>query len=247
MRRAGAISSAAHVRAMRSAAPGQARVRDRGRAAARVPAQRRARPRLRLDRGRRRQRLRAALPRERRGAAQGRAAADRRGLRARQLRLRHHAHLPRRRRASAPVQRTSTSWCSPRRRPAIQRGEAGADFIDYHDAATRRAGAGADRLQALQGQRRRGARGRLVQAVLHAPHRPLAGPGRARRGRLHAQGQVAQVEARHGAHGRARPLHPPRAQRARRRSGTSACASRTTCSSPRRAARSSRAALPEDA
>ncbi len=77
-----------------------------------------------------------------------------------------------------------------------------------------RARPGPHRLQALQGQRGRGARRRVVQAVLHAPHRPLAGPGRARRRRLHAEGQVAQVEARHGAHRGAGPLHPPRAERA---------------------------------
>ena len=41
----------------------------------------------------------------------------------------------------------------------------------------------------------------------------------------------------HGAHRRARHLHPPRRQRARGSSGTSACGSRTTCSSPPRAAR----------
>ncbi len=67
---------------------------------------------------------------------------------------------------------------------------------------------------ALQGQRRQGARGWLLSPVLHAPHGPLARPRRARRGRLHAEGQVAQAQAGNGAHGRARVLHPPGQERA---------------------------------
>ena len=72
-----------------------------------------------------------------------------------------------------------------------------------------------------------------LQAVLHAPRRPLARHGRARRRPLPGEGRVAEARARHGAHRRARPLHPARRQRARRSSGTSACASRTTSSSRR--------------
>ncbi len=75
-----------------------------------------------------------------------------------------------------------------------------------------RPGARLHRHEALQGQRRQGAGRRVVQAVLHAPHRPLAGPRRARRRRLHAQGQVEEAQARHGAHGGAGLLHPPGGQ-----------------------------------
>ena len=73
---------------------GRARVPPRRRAAARVPPGRLAVPGLRLDRRGRRQRLRAALPRRRGAGARRRPGADRRGLRARRLRQRHHAHLP---------------------------------------------------------------------------------------------------------------------------------------------------------
>ena len=54
-----------------------------------------------------------------------------------------------------------------------------------------------------------------VQAVLHAPRRPLARHGRARRRPLPGEGRVAAARARHGAHGRAGRVHPPGRQRAR--------------------------------
>jgi Xaa-Pro aminopeptidase len=70
MRRAAAISAAAHRRAMR--APGRReRVRDRGRAAARVPPPGRAGSRLLADRRRRRQRLHSPLRAERRQLRDG--------------------------------------------------------------------------------------------------------------------------------------------------------------------------------
>jgi methionine aminopeptidase len=92
---------------------------------------------------------------------------------------------------------------------AIKAVKPGADFIDYHDAATRVLVQGFIDFKLCKGSV-----DAVLEAVLHAPHRPLAGAGRARRRRLHAKGKVAQVEGRHGAHGRARLLHPPRRQRA---------------------------------
>ncbi len=80
------------------------RVRSRGRADPRILPKWRARAGLRLDRRLRRQRLRAALPRELGRAAQGRPDADRRGLRARQLCRRHHPHVPHRRALLRPAE-----------------------------------------------------------------------------------------------------------------------------------------------
>ena len=84
-------------------AAGPRRVRDRGRAAARIPAPRRAGAGLYPDRRRGRARLRAALRAERRRAEGRRAAADRRRLRARRLRRGCHAHLS----GQRPVQRAA--------------------------------------------------------------------------------------------------------------------------------------------
>ena len=105
MRRAAAISAGAHARAMRfcaetlppRSAGRHSRIRDRGRAAARVPPPRRRRPGLRLDRRRRRQRLRPPLRAVAHRAAPRPALPDRRRLRARRLRQRRHPHLSRRR------------------------------------------------------------------------------------------------------------------------------------------------------
>ena len=97
MRRAARISAERAPARHAPHAPRPERVRDRGRAAARVPQPRRAGSRLHADRGRRRQRLRAALRGQRRAAAGRRPAADRCRLRAGRLRLRHHPHLPRQR------------------------------------------------------------------------------------------------------------------------------------------------------
>jgi Xaa-Pro aminopeptidase len=55
--------------------------------------------------------------------------------------------------------------------------------------------------EAAARQRRRRDRKRKLQAVLHAPHRPLAGHGRARRWRLQAQRPMARAAAGHGADG----------------------------------------------
>src|SRR5260221_568451 len=139
--------------------------------------------------------------------------AERRRMRASQICLRHHAHVSGRRallRGAARCLRAGPG------RPG-SRHQGGAPGGRFHRLSRRRharPGAGPDRLQALQGQRREGSRGRLVQAVLHASHRPLAGARRARPRRPHADGQGAQLEGRHGPHGGAGRPHPPRGKRA---------------------------------
>ena len=89
-------------------------VRDRGRAALRVPPPRRAVSRLLADRRRRGERLHPALPRERQAARGRHAPPHRCRLRARRLRRRHHPDLPGGRPLQRPASATSTSSCSPR-------------------------------------------------------------------------------------------------------------------------------------
>ena len=152
----------------------------------RVPAQRRAVPGVFADRRRRRERLRAALRGERCAAARRRPAADRRGLRARRLRLRHHAHFP----GQRPLQRRrsarSTSWCSRRRRRRSRPCAPGAGWNEPHDAAVRVLAQGMLDLELLAGTLDEVLEKEIVQALLHAPHRPLARPRRARRRRVQA-------------------------------------------------------------
>ena len=117
--------------------PGRREYEIEAETAARIPAPRLAVSRLRIDRRRRRQRLRAALSRERRGAQGRRPAADRCRLRTRRLRLRHHPHLP----GQRPVQRrrsaSSTRSCSRRSAPPKQRPRPGRHFMEPHDAAVK--------------------------------------------------------------------------------------------------------------
>ncbi len=104
----------------RGSARGHPRVRDRGRAAARVPPLGRRGAGLHLDRRRRRERLHPPLHAERDAVEGGRALPDRRRLRARRLCERRDAHLPRRR----PLQRrrsASSTTSSRRRRPPPSR------------------------------------------------------------------------------------------------------------------------------
>ena len=77
------------------------------------------------------------------------------------------------------------------------------------------------------------------QAVLHAPHQPLAGHGRSRRRLLLRGRRGAPARARHGADHRARPLRRAPTRRRRPSTGAWACASRTTSWSPPTATRTS--------
>ena len=97
------------------------RVRDRGRAAARVPPLGRRGAGVHLDRRRRRERLHPPLHAGRDAAEGGRALPDRRRLRARRLRQRRDAHLPRRRPLQRARSASSTTWSRRRRRPRSRR------------------------------------------------------------------------------------------------------------------------------
>ena len=127
------------------------------------------------------ERLRAALPRQQPADARRRPAADRRRLRVPGLRVGHHAHVSRRTAGSPGRRRTSTSWCSPSQLACLDAVKPGAEFHDYHKVAERVLAQGFIDLGPVQGHARRGAGERQLQAVLHAPRRPLARHGRARR------------------------------------------------------------------
>nr|GEU28139.1 2-octaprenyl-6-methoxyphenol hydroxylase, putative [Tanacetum cinerariifolium] len=98
-------------------APGagrHARIRNRGGAAVRVSPPGRPGASLSAHRGGRRQRLRAALRRQQRARARRRPGADRRRLRARWLRIRHHPHLARQRPLhAAPAPARGRRDCRP--------------------------------------------------------------------------------------------------------------------------------------
>ena len=121
MRRAAAISAGAHRRAMQRTRPGWFEYQVEAELAHEFLQARRAGGRLSVDRRRRPQRLRAALPRQRPAAAGRRAAADRRRLRIRELRVGHHAHVSRSTAGSPGRSATSTSSCSRRSRRASTR------------------------------------------------------------------------------------------------------------------------------
>ena len=97
---------------------------------------------------------------------------------------------------------------------AIEQVKPGRLWEDPHDAAVRVLAQGLIDLGLCEGSVEAVHRVGRLQAVLHAPHRPLAGHGRARRRRLQARRRVAQPEAGHGADGRARLLRASRRRRA---------------------------------
>ena len=114
---------------------------------------------------------------------------------------------------------------------AIAKVRAGCHWNDPHEAAVRAITRGLVRIGLLKGSRPEAHQGRRVPEVLHAPDRPLARHGRARRRRLQGRRAVAPARARHGHDRRARHLHRAGRRRTRDASGgASACASRTTSS-----------------
>ena len=129
---------------------------------------------------------------DRHAGARRRAGADRRRLRARWLRQRHHPHLPGRRQ----VHRPAAHAVRPGARLAGGRRRRHARGRALHRSARRhRQGAGAGHAgcrpaRSQQGRRRRRRdRAARLLPVLHAPHRPLAGHGRARLRQLRRAGR----------------------------------------------------------
>ena len=139
----------------------------------------------------------------------------------------------------SPEQRAVYEVVLEAQEAAFARIKPGNHWNDPHDAAVRAITQGLVRLGLLKGRVPRVDQGRGLPEVLHAPHRALARHGRPRRRRLQGRRRVARARAGHVPDRRARHLHPGRDARAcRAAGGTSACASRTTWRSRRRAARS---------
>ena len=230
-RRRGASRGDAH------GAARHARVRDRGADRLHLPPPRRIGPGVPVHRRQRRQRHHPALHRERPAARRRRAAAHRRRLRARRLLRRRDAHVPDRRRFT-PAQRDLYDAVLAAQLAAIAAARPGATLDAVHVDRRARARRGADRARAARGLGRRGGRAGDVQALLHAPHQPLARPRRARRRAVQDRRHAARARAGHGAHGRAGSLRArPTPTTSRRPTAASASASRTTCWSRRAASR----------
>ena len=114
----------------------------------------------------------------------GRSAPHRCRLRVRLLRQRRDAHLPGRAARFPASSRPFTSWSWRRSSRRSRRSRAGATLDAIHarsvDVITR----GLVRLGLLAGRVETAHRNEALQALLHAPHQPLAGHGRARRRRV---------------------------------------------------------------
>ena len=89
---------------------------------------------------------------------------------------------------------------------AIERVKPGNHWNEPHEAAVRVITQGLIKLGLLKGKLAKLEEIGRVSQILHAPHRPLARHGRARRRRLQDRRRVARVRARHGADHRARHL-----------------------------------------
>ena len=133
MRQSARIAVGAHKRAMRFGVRPH-RIRGDGGAAARVPPQQR-RHLVSPDRRRRRE-CHPPLPRELGDAQRRRPAADRRGLRVRAVRLRHHAHLPGQRSLHARAARIYEVVLDAQY-AAIAKTRPGNHWNEPHDAAVR--------------------------------------------------------------------------------------------------------------
>ncbi len=139
-----------------------------------------------------------------------RTAADRRRLRARRLRLGHYPHLPGQR-PLQPPQRDVYELVLAAQEAAIAATRPGVHWNVPHDVAVAVLAQGIIDLKLCSPARVDGVlESRRLQPLLHAPHRSLAGHGRARCRRLQGRRRVARVAARHGVHRRTRLLHPPR-------------------------------------
>ena len=89
---------------------------------------------------------------------------------------------------------------------AIAKVKPGNHWNEPHEAAVRVITQGLLKVGLAEGEARQARRERRLSKIFHASHRPLAGHGRARRGRLQGRQRVARVRTRHGAHRRARNL-----------------------------------------
>ena len=164
----------AHVRAMRAAAPGEdASTRSRRSSCTSSSATARSSRRT-ADRRRGRERLRPPLPRQRRELEKGELLLIDAGLRARQLRRRHHAHLPDRGRFARPQRddlRAGARRAGGRDRRGASRARPSIDVPRRRDAACwRRASSTSSSARAASTRCSR----RRPTSVLHASHRPLA-------------------------------------------------------------------------
>jgi Xaa-Pro aminopeptidase len=90
----------------------------------------------------------------------------------------------------------------------------GATFADPHEAALKVLAQGMVDLKLLPGSRDAVIESESLQALLHAPHQPLVGQGRARRGRVQGRRALGPAAAGHGADHRTGLLHPSRRRRA---------------------------------
>ena len=153
---------------------------------------------------------------QRRAAARRRPAADRRRLRARRLRLRHHAHLPGRTAASAPRSASVYELVLAAQARRSREVRPGSGWNEPHDAAVRVLAQGLIDLELCTRHARRRAREGSLQALLHAPHRATGSASTCTTPATTSErGEWKPLVAGHDAHGRARLLHPPGRRRAR--------------------------------
>ena len=228
MRRACAISSAAHRRAMRAARPGLFEYQIEAELLHEFlheGAQAVAYGSIVASRA---ERLRAALSREQPAAADGDLLLIDAGCEFQGYASDITRTFPVNGEFTGP-QRAVYELGARRAACLHRRGEAGRVVARLPSRRRARARAGVHRSGAPRGTARRGARKRQLQALLHASRRALARHGRARRRALPGAGESLRLVARHGADRGAGRLHPTGGRRARRATGTSACASRTTC------------------
>ena len=176
--------------------PRHDRVPDRSRGHARVRPLGVPRRGVSVHRGQRRECVRPALHRELRPPAQRRARADRRRCGVRLLRGGHHPHVPGRRQVlRRAARRLPPSFSKRRRRPSPPWRRAGT-YDDVHTAAVEVLARGLADPGRDQGWREAHPPEGEVQAFLHAPHRPLARHGRARRRGLPHRRPVTRARGR---------------------------------------------------
>ena len=175
------------------------------------------------------ERVRAALSRQQPRDERRRAPADRRRLRVPGLRVRHHAHVSGQRQVQRARRRTSTSSCSRRSSPAStrsSRARTSTTITRPPSACSRRATSTSACAKGTLDEVLES--GSYKQFYMHRAGHWL-GMDVHDAGLYQVKGASQKLVPGHGAHRRARHVHPARRTTCPRRSGTSACASRTTC------------------